>query len=79
VRLHDDLVEEGAAPEHAMIDPAYPYMAIPKSVFAKFSEIMKTAYPDEPITCDTLDWCYFFTPCEDVAKSLPDFKFTVKN
>lgn len=54
-------------------------MAMPKTAFAKFSEQMKTEYPDEPITCETLDWCYFYTPCEDVSKFIPSMTFTVKN
>ncbi len=77
-KLHHELTDEGEK-QLAIIDPAYPYMAMPKTAFAKFSEVMKTEYPNEPITCETLDWCYFYTPCEDVSKLMSSLTFTVKN
>ena len=36
------------------------------------------AYPDEPVTCTSMDWCYFFTPCEDLREDMPDMKFSFK-
>ena len=64
---------------HAIIDPAYPYIAMPREEFKIFGETLKVAYPDEPVTCNSMDWCYFFAPCDKVAGYLPDLKFRVTN
>ena len=75
--LHDELFEGKTM--HAVIDPAYPYMAMPKNVFAKFTELMMQEFPNEPVTCKGSDWCYFFTPCEQVASFIPAMTFSVTN
>ena len=48
----------------ALVDPGYPFIAMPKSAFEAFKQDIMTAYPQEPVTCTSMDWCYFFTPCE---------------
>ena len=35
-----------------------------------------TAYPQEPVTCTSMDWCYFFTPCDQLTPVMPDLTFT---
>ena len=74
--LHIDIFSNKTM--HAIVDPAYPYIAMPKHAFAKFAETLKFAYPDEPVTCNGADWCYFFTPCDQVAEFLPDLWFKAK-
>merc|ERR1712140_111657 len=51
---------------------------MPSSSFEKFKEDVMNAYPDEPVTCTSMDWCYFFTPCEDLREDMPDMKFSFK-
>jgi len=47
----------------ALIDPGYPFIAMPYSAFEIFKKDVMEAYPDEPVTCTNMAWCYFFTPC----------------
>ena len=61
---------------HALIDPGYPFIALPKQAFESFKKDLLGAYPDEPVTCSDDEWCYFMTPCEQIIESMPDMTFT---
>jgi len=52
---------------------------MPKHAFVEFVNAMKSAYPKEPMTCEKADWCFFYSPCEEVIKSIPDLIFRVKD
>jgi len=61
---------------HALIDPGFPFIAMPKQAFETFQNDLKTAYPDEPVTCSGSEWCYFLTPCSKIIDKMPDLAFT---
>ena len=61
---------------HALIDPGYPFIALPKQAFEAFKRDLMSAYPDEPVTCADEEWCYFMRPCSKISKKMPDLKFT---
>lgn len=61
---------------HALIDPGYPFIALPKNAFEAFKQDLLKAYPDEPVTCSDDEWCYFMTPCSKIIGDMPDLKFT---
>ena len=75
--LHENLFANESMP--ALINPGYPFIAMPYKAFSKFKQGMEAAYPDEAMTCNTDTWCYFFTPCEELADKIPDLHFTVRN
>ena len=62
----------------ALINPGYPFIAMPVSAFEKFKKDLMDAYPDEPVTCTSMDWCYFFTPCDKLRDDMPDIKMGFK-
>lgn len=49
---------------------------MPISAFENFKKDVLEAYPDEPVTCTAMDWCYFFTPCDKLMDDMPDLKFS---
>ena len=61
---------------HALIDPGYPFIALPKQAFEMFKNDLMKAYPDEPVTCSDDEWCYFVSPCSKIVDSMPDLQFT---
>lgn len=61
---------------HALIDPGYPYIAMPKQAFTTFKNDLLKAYPDEVVTCSDEEWCYFISTCDKVIESMPDLAFT---
>lgn len=40
---------------------------------------MMDAYPDEPVTCTNVGWCYFFTSCDKLKEDMPDLTFSFKS
>ena len=36
---------------HAVMDPGYPFMALPKMAFDMFKNDLMKAYPESPLTC----------------------------
>jgi len=76
--LHENLFNTAATNiKHAIIEPGYPYIAMPKLAFVDFVNSMQSAYPEEPMTCSQNDWCFFYNPCEDVKKHIPDLVFEI--
>jgi len=61
---------------HALIEPGYPFIALPKEAFDIFKSDLLAAYPDEPVTCSDDEWCYFLTHCDKLVKSMPSLQFT---
>jgi hypothetical protein len=61
---------------HALIDPGYPFIALPKQAFEMFKNDLMKAYPDEPVTCSDDEWCYFISPCSKIVDNMPDLQFT---
>ena len=61
---------------HALIDPGYPFIAMPKDAFKTFQNDLKKAYPDEAITCSDSEWCYFLSKCDRIIEKMPDLAFT---
>ena len=51
---------------------------MPETEFESFKTDIMAAYPDEPVTCTSMNWCYFFTPCEKLRDGMPDLKFSFK-
>ena len=51
---------------------------MPVSEFEAFKQDIMDAYPDEPVTCTNMAWCYFFTPCDVLMEEMPDLKFSFK-
>ena len=76
VQFHSENLLSSKIP--ALIDPGYPFIAMPDSEFDAFKQDVMNAYPDEPVTCTNKAWCYFFTPCEDLRDDMPDLKFSFK-
>ena len=60
----------------AVIDPGYPFIGLPKDAFEAFKKQVIEEYPDEAVTCDDNEWCYFLNSCDDIASKIPDLKFT---
>ena len=77
--LHDDLVGRQSNVTHAIIEPGYPYIAMPKHQFIQFIDDMHAAYPEEPMTCKQNDWCFFYDPCDKVKEHMPDLVFQMKD
>lgn len=71
----DDIIKNSKA----IINPGYPFIGVPKAHFETFKKDVIEAYPDEAISCDHVDWCYFMTPCDKLKKVMPDLTFTFKN
>lgn len=69
VKFHGDSIGEAAS---AIINPGYPFIGVPKSTFDLFKKDVKEAYPDEAITCEALDWCYFIQTCAKIQEQMPD-------
>ena len=63
---------------HVLVDPGYPYIAMPKHAFASYVDALKAEYPDDPLTCTGADWCYFFKPCSSLLGRMPDLIFEAK-
>jgi|Transcript_29969 hypothetical protein len=61
---------------HALIDPGYPFIALPKQAFEMFKNDLKKAYPDAPVTCSDDEWCYFVSKCSKIIDGMPDLQFT---
>ena len=49
---------------------------MPKEAFEAFKKEIKEAYPEQPVTCTDLEWCYFVKPCAQIKEDMPDLKFT---
>lgn len=66
--------------KYALIDPGYPFIAMPKDEFVHFIEDLLTVHPEHNIKCDEMDWCTFNSTCDQVRDKVPDmtFKFPVK-
>lgn len=50
----------------ALINPGFPFIGMPIDAFQNFKIELEDAYPEEPVTCTALDWCYFYKPCEAI-------------
>lgn len=61
VGLHSEAVH---ADQKALINPGYPFISMPSGQFEAFKAELKNAYPNEPLTCTSWDWCYFFRSCD---------------
>lgn len=76
VQFHSENILSSQIP--ALIDPGYPFISMPETEFESFKTDIMAAYPDEPVTCTSMNWCYFFTPCEKLRDGMPDLKFSFK-
>lgn len=54
--FHGDSILSDAT---AIVNPAYPFMGLPKDQFKAFVGDVKAAYPDEKLSCTAYDWCFF--------------------
>lgn len=56
VKFHGESL---SGPGRAIVNPGFPFIGIPKSKFENFKKDVIAAYPDEQLTCQDMDWCYF--------------------
>ena len=65
--------------QKAIINPGYPFIAMPEASFDQFKEDIMTLYEGEPITCDDRQWCYYTKPCTQIIdEGMPDLRIKLK-
>ena len=43
----------------ALIDPGYPFIALPLDDFNEFKDKLSEIDETHPVECEALDWCFF--------------------
>lgn len=74
VDFHNEKLYEHA---RAVVNPGYPFIGVPKDAWDTFKSNIVGAYPDEPVTCEDMDWCYFVRPCEKIRDNMPPLVFNL--
>ena len=54
--FHSDTLFED---KHALVDPGYPFIGMPKNQFENFKNDLIKAYSIDEIICPDDEWCYF--------------------
>lgn len=75
IKFHGDAIGDGGK---AIINPGYPFIGMPMSSFDHFKQDVIEAYPEEQLTCEDVDWCYFIQSCSKISEKMPDLEFTFK-
>merc|ERR1711988_1312942 len=73
VTFHGDVY----AHSRAIVNPGFPFIGIPKNSWDQFKDNLIGAYPDEPVTCEDMDWCYFVRPCDAIIDKMPPLIFNM--
>ena len=61
----------------ALIDPGYPFIALPLDDFNEFKDKLSEIDETHPVECEALDWCFFQKPCVDIIPDMLDMTFTL--
>ena len=51
---------------------------MPKDSFEMFKKDITELYPDEAISCDSTEWCYYNKACEDYLLKMPSLRISLK-
>jgi len=74
IKFHGEELYQHA---RAVINPGYPFIGVPADAWDAFKTNVIGAFPEDPVTCEDMAWCYFYQPCDKVQAKMPPIKFNL--